>query len=430
MRKNILTIPVDDLCEEDVIYDWNKMGTVLRPPEAVSFFDETLRDGIQCPSVVDPPIEDKLRIVHLMDELGIQYADIGLPGSGPRAAADVTAIVREIRDAKLKVKPAIAARTVVADIQPAVEISQQLGVEIEVMAFIGSSSIRLYAEQWDLDRMLKMSATAIDFCLKNNLPCCYVTEDTARSQPEVLRPLFLNAIEHGAHRLCLCDTVGHATPDGVKALVSWTKALLIEEGAENVLIDWHGHDDRGLGLVNAMLAAEFGAERIHGTALGIGERVGNTALDQVLLNMKLLGWIDNDLSKLVMYGKTVANATRMPIPVNYPLLGSDAFRTGTGVHAAAVIKAERRGHTFLSDRIYSGVPASWFGKSQEIEIGHMSGESNVVYWLEKRQVQAERGLVERIFAEAKGSNRLLSDDEILQVIDEYRAEQRQRPTTE
>ncbi|MCB9557418.1 MAG: 2-isopropylmalate synthase [Deltaproteobacteria bacterium] len=418
-RKHILETPVDQLKESDIIFDWNEVDPrKSKPRHAFSFFDETLRDGLQSPSVVDPPIADKIRIVELMDELGVQHIDIGLPGAGPRAREDVREIATAMRDNKLKIRAACAARTVAADIEPIIEISQQVGIEIEVMAFIGSSSIRLYAEAWDLDRMLKLSADAIGLARRYNLPCTYVTEDTTRSHPEVLRALFGNAIEHGAHRLCLCDTVGHVTPDGVRSLIDWTKMLCRELG-QDVGIDWHGHNDRGLALENALWAIEFGADRVHGTVLGVGERVGNTALDQVLLNMKLLNWIDNDLGKLVDLGQLVSRTTRVPIPCNYPLLGDDAFRTGTGVHAAAVIKAQRRGDHFLADRIYSGVPASLFGRRQEIAIGHMSGESNVHFWLEENGVEATPDLVATVFERAKKSNRLLTNEEIWQVINDY-----------
>ena len=417
-RRSVLEIPVDELKESDVIYDWNvDAPSKKKIDRELIFVDETLRDGLQCPSVVDPPVAEKIRIIELLDQLGVHYVDVGLPGAGPRAVNDVREEVRAIRDGGLKIKPNCAARTMAADIQPIIDISQELGVEIQVMAFIGSSMIRLYAEQWDLERMLKLSADAIDLARKYDLPICYVTEDTTRSHPEVLRPLFKNAIGHGASGLCLCDTVGHATPDGVRSLVEWTKALCEEIGAD-VTLDWHGHNDRGLALENALWAAEFGIDRIHGTALGIGERVGNTAIDQVLLNMKLLGWIDNDLSKLVEFGNTVSAATHVTIPPSYPLLGSDAFRTGTGVHAAAVIKAVKRGDNFLADRIYSGVPASMFGKKQEITIGHMSGESNVIFWLNERDVEPTDSLVKRIFQAAKTSNRLLTDDEVWQVIND------------
>jgi len=292
------------------------------------------------------------------------------------------------------------------------------------MAFIGSSPIRLYAEGWDLELMMKRSADAIDLAVRHGLPCTYVTEDTTRSRPEVLDRLFRNAIDHGAHRLCLCDTVGFSTPDGIKNLIKFTRNLLEGMGvADRVGIDWHGHNDRGLGVTNTIHALEFGADRAHGTALGIGERVGNAALDQVLMNLKLLGELpDQDLSKLLLWCKLTAKACGWTIPPNYPLVGSDAFRTATGVHAAAIIKAEKKGHAFLADRIYSGVPAGLFGREQEIEIGHMSGESNVIYWLRKRHFDPEPDLVKRILGVAKSGDHILTEEEVLQVIKDWRTD--------
>ena len=413
----------EELTESDIIYDWNSLEK--RAPLAkgrLTFFDETLRDGIQSPSVVDPRIDDKVKLVHLMDDIGIDVTDIGLPGAGKRAFEDVLELGREIRDCKLNIKAACAARTHLADIRPIVEASQKLGMPIEVMAFIGSSPIRLYAEGWDLQVMLKRSAEAIDFAVSNGLKITYVTEDTTRSRPEVLAALFRNAVEHGAHRLCLCDTVGHATPDGIKNLIGFTRNFLDGMGVK-VGIDWHGHNDRGLGVTNTIHALEFGADRAHGTILGVGERVGNAALDQVLFNLKLLGELpDRDLSKLLLLCRLTAKACHVPIPHNYPLVGSDAFRTATGVHAAAIIKAEHKGHAFLADRIYSGVPAGMFGREQEIEIGHMSGESNVLYWLRKRHVEPEPELVKRILGVAKGADHILTEDEVFQVIKEHRAQ--------
>jgi 2-isopropylmalate synthase len=414
----------NELSEKDIIYDWNSAEKIapLTGGRKVEFFDETLRDGIQSPSVVDPKIDDKLKLVQLASDLGIHGIDIGLPGAGKRAVEDCTRIVEYIRDNNLPIKPACAARTHVNDIKPIVEISQKTGVEIEVMAFIGSSPIRLYAEGWDLERMMTLSAEAIDLGVANSLPVTYVTEDTTRSRPEVMGKLFRNAVEHGAYRLCICDTVGHATPEGIKNILKFTRNLLNAIGAPQVGIDWHGHNDRGLGVTNTIFAAEYGAGRLHGTALGIGERVGNAALDQVLMNLKLLGELpDHDLSKLLLWCRLTAKATHVPIPANYPLVGADAFRTATGVHAAAIIKAENKGHSWLADRIYSGVPAGMFGKEQEIEIGHYSGESNIVYWLRKRNIEPEPGLVKRILGVAKSGDHILTEDEIRQIIKEYRA---------
>ena len=405
--------------DSELIYDWNSVEKVakLSPKRRIQFLDETLRDGIQSPSVVDPSIDDKLRIVELANDLGIDTMDIGLPGAGKRAIEDVTTIAQHIRDAKLNVKASCAARTHQNDVQAIIDISQAVGIEIEVLCFIGSSPIRQYAEDWDLARMMKLSADAIDLSRKFNLPVAYVTEDTTRSRPDVLTKLFTNAVDHGASRLIVCDTVGHATPDGIRNLLKFTRNVLDGMGRSDVGIDWHGHNDRGLGVVNSIFAIEFGADRIHGTALGIGERVGNAALDQILLNLKLLGELPNhDLTKLVLWCKTVSQATRVPIHPQYPLVGTDAFRTATGVHAAAIIKAEKKGHEWLADRIYSGVPAGMFGKEQQIEVGHYSGESNVVYWLKKRGYEPTKEVVAAVLGAAKRGNRVLTDDEIVAVI--------------
>ncbi len=413
-----------ELSDEELIYDWNSVEKVasLSPKRKFTFMDETLRDGIQSPSVVDPRIEDKILFTEIANDLGIHHIDIGLPGAGPRAVADCTTLASFIRDQRLSIKAACAARTHIKDVQAVIDVSQAVGIEIEVMAFIGSSPIRQYAEDWDLDLLLKRSAEAIDLAARNGLPVTYVTEDTTRSRPEVLSRMFSNAVEHGAHRLILCDTVGHATPDGIRNLLKFTRNLLDGMGHSEVGIDWHGHNDRGLGVVNSIFAIEYGADRIHGTALGIGERVGNAALDQILVNLKLLGELpDRDLSKLLLWCKTASQATRVPIHPQYPLAGTDAFRTATGVHAAAIIKAEKKGHAWLADRIYSGVPAGMFGKEQEIEVGHYSGESNVVYWLRKRGFEPTPELVAAVFGAAKRGNRVLTDEEILQVIKDVTA---------
>ena len=403
--------------EDGLIYDWNSIGRVETGPRRVELNDESLRDGLQSPSVIDPPIERKIDLVHLMDSLGIHSADIGLPGAGPRAVADVTRLAQEIVDCKLDIRPNCAARTVIADILPIVEISQKVGAALEVCTFIGSSPIRQYAEGWSLEMMLTSTEEAVKFAVANGLPVMYVTEDTSRAHPATIRALYRAAIEAGARRICVCDTVGHATPDGVHALITYIKAVIHGmELDEEVKIDWHGHQDRGLGVINAIAAFEAGADRLHGTALGIGERVGNTPMDQLLVNLKLMGYIDNDLTNLTRYCDTASTATGVPIPVSYPVVGRDAFRTATGVHAAAVIKAFRKGDDWLADAVYSGVPARDFGREQEIEIGPMSGKSNVIFWLERHGIEPTTERVERIFNRAKTSATVLTDEEILRSI--------------
>jgi 2-isopropylmalate synthase len=361
-----------------------------------------------------------------MNDLGIHEADLGLPGSSKRAFDDVLRLCEEIRDCRMNIKVACAGRTVTSDITPMIEIAQRSGVPVEVYAFIGSSPIRQYVEEWDLPLIAKRSVEAVDVAVKAGLSVAYVTEDTTRSRPEVLSTLFKAAIDHGASRLCLSDTVGHATPDGVRNLIQFTKNVVAGTGVKNIGIDWHGHNDRGLALENALWALEFGADRVHATALGIGERVGNAQMELVLLNMKLLGQLeDQDLTKLLEYCKTVAKAVGWQVPLNYPLVGQDAFRTATGVHAAAIIKAMRANaderDTWLADRIYSGVPAGMFGRKQEICIGFMSGASNVHYWLKERGIEGDEVLVREILQAAKAQSSIMTDEEVLAVVARVRS---------
>jgi len=400
--------------ERQLIYDWNNAGgrnggfdwTRAR----VDLNDETLRDGLQSPSVTDPSLDVKKRLLHLMADLGIVAADIGLPGAGPRVVEQVRALATEIRDHKLPIFPNCAARTVVADVEPIVRIADEVGIKIEAATFIGSSPIRQYAEDWTLDRILKASEEAVTYAVKHGLPVMYVTEDTTRARPETLKALYGAAINCGAQRLCLADTVGHATPDGVKALVGFVKKEIVQKN--NVKIDWHGHRDRGMGLINCLAAIEAGVDRVHATALGVGERVGNAEMDLLIVNLKLLGAHQGDIRKLPEYCRLVADAVGVPIPVNYPVIGTDAFRTGTGVHAAAIIKAKKKGHNWLADRVYSSVPAEEFGFEQRIEISPVSGLSNVKYWLERHGYDpTDENACRTLFEAAKRTDRVLTDEE-------------------
>lgn len=401
---------------ETLIYDWNTAGNGY-PHRAtpIEFDDETLRDGLQSPSVRDPSLERKLELLHLMEALGIQSVDVGLPGAGPRARADIEALCREIVASRLEIRPNCAVRTVMADVTALCEIADRVGLAIEASAFIGSSPIRQYAEEWSLDFMLRQSEETIRFAVEHGLPVMYVTEDTTRATPDTIRRLYRAAIGAGASRVCVCDTVGHITPRGVRNLIPYVRQLIKEIGAD-VKIDWHGHNDRGMGVINTLTAMTSGVDRVHATALGIGERVGNCSMDQLLVNLRLMGYIENDLSPLRRYVEAASEATGVPIPENYPVFGHDAFRTATGVHAAAIIKAQRKGDSWLADRVYSGVPAEMVGARQKIEIGFMSGVSNVVHWLVERGIEPAPRLVEEILRAAKERDRVLAEDEVRQIV--------------
>jgi len=404
----------------ELIYDWNALyPKSLHPQGPVRLTDETLRDGLQSPSVRDPSIEQKIEILYLMESLGINSLDLGLPGAGPRAVEHVTALAREIVAHKMKITAYCAARTHVNDIRPIAEIVQKTGLPIEVAAFLGTSPIRRYTEGWSGDFLLQTTEKAVQYAVSLGLEVMYVTEDTTRCDPETVKQLNSLAINCGAHALVLCDTAGHATPMGTVALVKFVLEQVVKPSGETIRVDWHGHCDRGLATANAMAALVAGADCVHATALGIGERVGNTQMDQMLVNLKLMGiapWDGQDLTKLKRYCEAVSAATGVPIPANYPVVGEDAFRTATGVHAAALIKAYKKKDVELANTVYSGVPSHYFGLEQIIDIGPMSGKSNVLFWLEHRGLPVNDEVVERIFKCAKSSDHTLSEGEILECV--------------
>ena len=347
-----------------------------------------------------------------MEALGLDSVNIGLPGAGPRAVEHAEALAREIASNRMKIRPNCAARTHENDIRPIAEISQKVGIAIEAATFLGTSPIRRLVEDWTVDHLERTTETAVKFAVGHNLPSMYVTEDTIRTDPETVKRLYSTAIRSGARAIVLCDTVGHATPQGAYNLVKFAFDEIVIPSGENIRVDWHGHNDRGLAIANSLWAIAAGAHQIHGAANSLGERVGNTAMELMLVNLHLMGLIDRDLSRLKEYCETVAAATHTTIPVNYPVFGKDAFRTATGVHAAAIVKAFHKGDADLANVVYSGVPAQYFGLEQIIEIGPMSGKSNVQFWLERHKIPADDALVSRLLDAAKQSARVLTDDEL------------------
>ena len=167
---------------EELIHDWNSQDGGTRPQRPIQFDDETLRDGLQSPAVTDPPLAQKLELLELMDKLGIHTANLGLPGAGGRPREDILSMALHIKAQRLSIGANVACRTVTSDIEPVVEITQRAGMPIEVCAFIGSSYIRQYAEDWTLEMMLQNTRQALTFARNHQLPVMYVTEDTTRAR--------------------------------------------------------------------------------------------------------------------------------------------------------------------------------------------------------------------------------------------------------
>jgi isopropylmalate/homocitrate/citramalate synthase len=412
------------MADNTLIYDWNTIEYDIQRnpanhPHDVWFDDETLRDGLQSPSARNPTIEEKIELLTYMERLGLQKVDLGLPGAGPFHREHISAMLSHINENSFNIRPGAAVRTLMGDIEPLVEMQAQHEMEIQASAFLGTSPIRQFTEGWTMEKLMSTMEKAVSFAVENDVPVMFVTEDTTRSKPEDVKMIYQRAMELGVRRICVCDTCGHVTPNGVKKLLHFIDEEVIKDAGyhrSEIEVNWHGHQDRGLGVANNIAAVEAGADVIHGTALGVGERAGNAPLDQTLVNLKLMGVIDNDLSLLDEYVRKANEYIEVPLPRNYPVFGNDAFETGTGVHASAVIKAMRKGDDWLADRVYSGVPAGDFGLKQIIRIGHMSGRSNIIWWLEQNGIDADENLVEHLFEVAKQQKRNMLDSEIFDAI--------------
>ena len=413
--------------ESALIYDWNTIEYDIsrnsnNHPHGVWFDDETLRDGLQSPSARNPTISQKIELLTYMEKLGIQKVDLGLPGAGPFHVEHIDAMLSHITENDYAIRPGAAVRTLMSDIQPLVDLQQKHGIKIQASAFLGTSPIRQFTEGWTMEKLLSTMETAVSFAVENDVPVMFVTEDTTRSKPEDVKMIYRRAMELGVRRLCICDTCGHVTPNGVKKLLNFIDEEVIKDSGymrNEIEVNWHGHQDRGLGVANNIAAVEAGADVIHGTALGVGERAGNAPIDQTLVNLKLMGVIDNDLTLLDEYVRKANEYIEVPLPHNYPVFGRDAFETGTGVHASAVIKAMKKGDQWLADRVYSGVPAADFGLKQVIRIGHMAGRSNIIWWLEQNEIEQNDDLVAHMLEIAKGQRRNMTDEEIHQAVESF-----------
>jgi 2-isopropylmalate synthase len=333
------------------IFDWNSPdGTALPTSgpggwipfgaraKGVLVVDETLRDGLQNASGVNPPVGLKMDLLHAMARVGVDVVSVGLPAAGARHEEDCTFLCREIQAARLPLIPTAAARTVAGDVLAIARAAAKAGMPIEVYSFIGSSPIRHFSESWSDEWLVGCVRSAASEARKAGLPFVLVTEDTTRAHPDLLRTLFRAAIDEGASRLCLCDTTGHVTPYGVEELVSFVRRELAEWGASHVGLDWHGHNDRGLSLPTALWAASNGVGRVHGTGLGVGERVGNTPLELLVDNLARVGARPAVPRKhLVEYCELSARALSWALPADHPIAGARFRRDAMGSRAYRVL---------------------------------------------------------------------------------------------
>lgn len=398
-----------------LIHDWNA------PAPAglgrVQLLDDTLRDGLQSTSARMPTTRQRKTMFDLSVACGTDAQILGLPGAGPAAETCIAALARHAAQSAPWVERLTAIRTHPHDIAAHQRVVDDAGTAITAALFVGCSPIRAMVEHWDLSEIRNKVEAMTAELVAAGTDVLFVTEDTTRSRPDVIAEIYKAAIGAGASRVCLCDTVGHADPGGTARLVNFM-ADLIEETGTSTGIDWHGHNDRGLALINALTAAENGASRVHTTCLGMGERCGNTSLEQFVAHLAITGCLpmDHRVAALKPYAEKVRDWCAAPMPDNLPIVGNDAFRTSSGIHASALYKAMLMNEDDFAGQVYSAIPASMLGRKQRIEIGPMSGASNVRFWLDRHFPSlpaSDRKTAEAMLLEqAQRSARIFSDEEL------------------
>lgn len=384
-------------------------------PEGKQFclVDTTLRDGIQAPGIEQPSLEQKLAIIDFDARIGIEVVDVCLPGIGGSCYKEGVECARYIAKNHPHMEIVVLARTTQSDVDATLRFSEEAGVPLSVVLFRGSSDLRLLAEGWDEQQIIDDMYDYTRLLVSGGQKVVCSTEDTTRTRPDFLEKIFLAGKDGGAKEFCIADTVGYTDPFSVENQSRWVREKL---GSACLGLHFHGHNDIGMAVANSLAALKGGADKIHVTWRGVGERAGNTPLEAFLGVLYTFGIEKYDLSMLVGGSQMVSEIFNRPIPVDSPLIGDAVYTTSTGIHAAGIHKAEQRGQKYLADIVYSAVPPSILGRKHTINIGPLSGRHNVERVLEKLEIPVTEKLVKALLKAAKLLNRDLSSKEIGTII--------------
>lgn len=391
------------------LYDWGNYDPL--PPTTI--LDTTLRDGIQSLLVRYPSLPEKLRLMDLLIELGVDAFDIGFPVSNRKHRQHTRRLAEHAARQNPNLRLICLARSRIEDVQAIVDVSQAAGVGLEALIFVASSPIRLLVEQWDLGEMVKWATGAIDFAIKEGLRVNFACEDATRSEPETLKTLHTAALEHGASRFTIPDTVGIANVVSTTRIVKYLREQVIRGHA--VGLDWHGHNDRGLAVANALAALVAGADCVHTTIFGVGERAGNADLESLVANLHYLYGSCYHLDVLPRLTKYASAVFGEPVPPRHPVIGQNAYSTAAGIHGAAILKASRMDRPELVANAYAGVDPRLIGRQTHVRVGPLSGSANVEWKASQLGLPFSPELAARVLNEAREVDRILTDDEIVRV---------------
>lgn len=390
---------------ENLFFDWGHSLQVPFP----AILDATLRDGIQGILTRYPSLDEKLHLVDLLLSLGVHEFEIGMPVVGLKHKQESIAVAAHIFKQCPDARVICLARTKIDDVIAVAEVAQAVGCHIGCALFVGSSPIRRRVEGWSIVDLVNWTAQAVRFAVHEGLAVSLACEDATRSEPETLRNLYLTAIEHGASRVVIPDTVGICSTDSTRRIVEFFRDQITD--GDTIPIDWHGHNDRDLGVANAVAAANAGATCIHTTVLGIGERCGNVPLEPLLVHLATHETYQWNLSILPQLAEYASKIFDDPIRSRYPIIGQNAFATAAGTHGAALYKATQRRDSQLAANVYAGADPRSFGREVQVFVGPMSGVANVKWKAQELGVSLKPNSEEDILLVAKERDKILTDQE-------------------
>ena len=392
----------------EYLYSWNRLD---REQYRRVRIEEDTRDALQSARAVQPSTLQRKKLLDLSAKVGVHFAFLGFPAASRREADQCVALVEHIATQRLEIEPVLMARALESDIEPILGIRERSSRDVTADIFIGTSGLRLKVEGWTLDAMLGKIRKAARFASENDLNFRISLEDSTRTAPDELAKSARAAIDAGAKAIILCDTVGDCLPSGASRTTAFVMELIERAGAD-VDVGWHGHNDKGLSLANALASIEAGASIVSGTFTGMGERTGNIPLEQMILILSEAGNEMYDLRYLTRACELFCLSSRIEMAPGLPIVGRDAFSTSTGTHAAAIRKARAMGRDF-EDLVYSAVSAGALGRAQTLLIGPNSGRGAICAVLEEMSIPATDRTVGLVLHHCKENDRCLeSADEI------------------
>ncbi|HHY00957.1 MAG TPA: 2-isopropylmalate synthase [Methanothermobacter sp.] len=313
----------------------------MKIPEKVRIFDTTLRDGEQTPGVAITP-DEKIRIAKRLDRLGVDVIEVGFPAAslGERKAA------QQIKNLGLNTQVCGLARVLREDVDAALDSDVDY-----IHTFIGTSPLhRKYKLKMNQDEILQKSVETVEYIKDHGIIAEFSAEDATRTELEFLQKIYSTVEEAGVDIINVPDTVGVMVPGSMHKLITDIKKIV------KIPISVHCHDDFGLAVANSLSAVEAGAQQVHATINGLGERAGNTSLEEVVMALMINYGIKTNINTELLVGTSelVSRITGVKMPPNKAIVGDNAFAHEAGIHVHGVLqkaetyeplKPEMVGHT-------------------------------------------------------------------------------------